>query len=169
MIGTTIYSGYVNAAKPNRQIHYMFVQANVSDPSTAPLTLWLNGGPGCSSLIGMIQEIGPYIVGNSYKLGDQLTKNEYGWHKVSNLLFLESPATVGFSSDKDKKYPWTDEETAGDAFAALKDFIFNKAPEFADRPLFVILRLCRSQVRAMPENTYQILPISFSTTTEKLA
>jgi carboxypeptidase C (cathepsin A) len=44
------------------------------------------------------------------------------------LLFLESPATVGFSSDKDKQYGWTDEETALDAITALKDFIFNKAP-----------------------------------------
>jgi carboxypeptidase C (cathepsin A) len=54
MINATIYSGYLNTKTPNRQIHYLFVQANVSDPSTAPLTLWLNGGPGCSSLIGMI-------------------------------------------------------------------------------------------------------------------
>lgn len=128
MLNVSIYSGYLNAAKPNRQIHYVFVQANVTDPTKAPLTLWLNGGPGCSSLIGMLQEIGPYIVGNTYKLGDMLTKNEYSWHKVSNLLFLESPATVGFSSDKDKKYPWTDLETAQDAFAALKDFLFVKAP-----------------------------------------
>lgn len=128
MSNVTIYSGYLNANKPGRQIHYMFVQAGVEDANAAPLTLWLNGGPGCSSLIGMIQEIGPYLVGNSYKLGDLLNKNEYSWHKISNLLFLESPATVGFSSDKDKSYPWTDEETAEDAFAALKDFIFVKAP-----------------------------------------
>lgn len=166
MIGTTIYSGYLNAAKPGRQIHYMFVQANVSDPSTAPLTLWLNGGPGCSSLIGMLQEIGPYIVGNSYKQGDLLTKNEYGWHKVSNLLFLESPATVGFSSDKDKQYAWTDEETAMDAFTALKDFLFNKAAEFSNRSLFVILPSCRSLVRATPENTCQTSPTSSLTTTQ---
>ncbi len=76
-------------------------------------------------------------MGNSYKLGDMLTKNDYSWHKISNLLFLESPATVGFSSDKDKSYPWTDAETAQDAFAALKNFIFVKAPEFANRTLIV--------------------------------
>lgn len=111
MSNVTIYSGYLNANRPNRQIHYMFVQAE-ANADTAPLTLWLNGGPGCSSLIGLLQEIGPYIVGNSYKLGDMLNKNEYSWHKISNLLFLESPATVGFSSDKDKSYPWTDKETA---------------------------------------------------------
>jgi hypothetical protein len=44
---------------------------------------------------------------------------------------------VGFSSDNDLNYPWTDMETARDAFSAIKDFIFNKAPEFSSRPLFV--------------------------------
>jgi len=67
-------------------------------------------------------------VGNSYKMGDMLTKNEFSWNKAANLLFLETPATVGFSSDKDQQYRWTDLEAAQDAFAAIKDFLFTKAP-----------------------------------------
>jgi serine carboxypeptidase-like clade 2 len=88
MIGAVIYSGYLQTTVSGRQIHYVFVQANVTDPSKVPLAVWLNGGPGCSSLIGMVQEIGPFLVGNDYKLGDLLTKNEYSWAKVANLLFL---------------------------------------------------------------------------------
>ena len=109
MIGTTLYSGYLDTATSGRRIHYVFVQANVTDPNAAPLTVWLNGGPGCSSLIGLIQEIGPYLVGNKYGLGDMLTKNPYSWDKVSNLLFLESPAIVGFSTDTNATYKWTDQ------------------------------------------------------------
>jgi carboxypeptidase C (cathepsin A) len=88
MIGAIVYSGYLATTIPNRQIHYVFIQANVSEPNIAPLTVWLNGGPGCSSLIGMVQEIGPFLVGNNYNLGEQLIRNEYSWNKVSNLLFL---------------------------------------------------------------------------------
>ena len=62
MIGTTIYSGYLDAAKPGRQIHYMFVQANVSDPNAAPLTIWLNGGPGSSSQLGNFMQLGPHFI-----------------------------------------------------------------------------------------------------------
>lgn len=46
----------------------------------------------------MLTEVGPYTIDNDYKLGDQLTKNEYGWNKAANMLFLESPAIVGFST-----------------------------------------------------------------------
>ena len=53
--------------------------------------------------------MGPYIIGNDYKLGDILTKNEYGWSNAANVLFLESPSIVGFSSETDPRYHWTDE------------------------------------------------------------
>lgn len=88
MLEAVIYSGFLDTSIPTRKMHYVYVQANVSDPSTAPLTVWLNGGPGCSSLIGMLQEIGPYTIDNSYKQGDILTKNDYAWTKISNVLFL---------------------------------------------------------------------------------
>lgn len=100
MINETVYSGYLDTHIAGRKIHYVFVAAR-NTPDTAPLTIWFNGGPGCSSLIGMLQEIGPYLVGNQYKQGDLLTRNPYSWNQVSNLLFLESPAIVGFSTDKD--------------------------------------------------------------------
>jgi hypothetical protein len=44
------------------------------------------------------------------------------------MLFLESPSIVGFSSETDPHYHWTDEETARDLLFAISDFIFDKAP-----------------------------------------
>ena len=56
--------------------------------------LWLNGGPGCSSLLGWITENGPAIFKGS---DDTLSMNEYSWNKLANIVYLESPGNVGFS------------------------------------------------------------------------
>lgn len=127
MINETVYSGYLNTSVSGRRIHYVFIAAR-NQPEKAPLTIWFNGGPGCSSLIGMLQEIGPYLVGNTYNQGDMLTKNPYSWNEVSNLLFLESPAIVGFSTDKDYEFHYTDDSTANDAFSAIKYFFSSVGP-----------------------------------------
>jgi carboxypeptidase C (cathepsin A) len=56
--------------------------------------LWLNGGPGCSSLIGMSYENGPF----KFKPNStEMIANPHSWNRKANLLYIESPAGVGFS------------------------------------------------------------------------
>ena len=76
--------------------------------------------------MGMLSEVGPYIIGNDYQQGDLLKKNDYGWSNAANMLFLESPSIVGFSTETDPHYQWTDEETARDLLFAIADFVFEK-------------------------------------------
>ncbi|KIH51016.1 hypothetical protein ANCDUO_18901, partial [Ancylostoma duodenale] len=53
-----------------------------SDPSTDPLILWLNGGPGCSSLTGLFEELGPFKVRD---YGATVYSNDYSWNLVDFL------------------------------------------------------------------------------------
>lgn len=82
-----------------------------------------------SSIPGYLQEIGPYFLeeGIHYKKGDTLEENPYSWDKLSHLLFIESPAGVGFSINTDPSFKYNDPTTVIDNFDALLDF-FVKYP-----------------------------------------
>eukprot|EP00253_Pinus_taeda_P001168 PITA_01168 len=89
------YAGYITVdERHGRALFYWFFEAE-DQPSEKPLVLWLNGGPGCSSIgYGAAQELGPFLVKTN---GTGLSLNRYSWNREANLLFLESPVGVGFS------------------------------------------------------------------------
>ncbi|KAM0834473.1 hypothetical protein ACQ4PT_063581 [Festuca glaucescens] len=72
------YGGYVTVGEENgRALFYYFVEAP-SGAAEKPLVLWLNGGPGCSSLgYGAMQELGPFRVSQDNKT---LTRNLNAWN-----------------------------------------------------------------------------------------
>lgn len=129
-----IYSGYLKTANTNRKLHYVFVESQ-RDPLNDPLVLWLNGGPGCSSLLGFIQEHGPVIIPD---YTSEFQVNQFAWNMKANMIYLESPAGVGFSyndnGDSDMKY--TDEIVANDNRIALLDF-FAKFPEYQKNSFYI--------------------------------
>lgn len=51
--GVNSYSGYIDLDE-NHHTFFWFFEAR-KNPETAPVTLWLNGGPGSDSLIGLFQ------------------------------------------------------------------------------------------------------------------
>ncbi|KAF2772730.1 secreted carboxypeptidase-like protein [Teratosphaeria nubilosa] len=66
------------------------------DPANAPLAIWLNGGPGGSSLMGALSENGPCFVGND---SNSTYLNPWSWNNEVNLLYIDQPNQVGFSYD----------------------------------------------------------------------
>ncbi|XP_028409969.1 lysosomal protective protein-like [Dendronephthya gigantea] len=125
------YSGYLKA-QGTKKFHYWFVESQ-NNPKSDPVVLWLNGGPGCSSLDGFLSEHGPFLVNSD---GKTLHYNPYSWNKVANMLYLESPAGVGFSYSDDKNYTTDDDTVSMDNYVALLAF-FVKFPQFKNNPFFV--------------------------------
>ena len=54
-LGLKYYAGYLKTSSPLRKLHYVFIQSYKGDQNTLPVTMWMNGGPGCASKIGLIQ------------------------------------------------------------------------------------------------------------------
>lgn len=127
------YSGYLSAGG-NKRLHYWFVESQLN-PRNDPVVLWLNGGPGCSSLLGYLEELGPFHVN---KVNPRvLYENPYSWNKFANVLFLESPAGVGFSYiEGSKNYTTNDDETALGNHAAVLEF-FAKFPELKKNKFYI--------------------------------
>uniref|UniRef100_A0ACD5UTI3 Uncharacterized protein n=1 Tax=Avena sativa TaxID=4498 RepID=A0ACD5UTI3_AVESA len=135
-VGFKHYAGYVDVGTTgDRALFYWFFEAE-KEPEKKPLLLWLNGGPGCSSVAyGAAQELGPFLV-RGY--GEKLTRNPYAWNKAVNLLFLESPVGVGFSytnKTSDLKL-LGDGVTAQDSYTFLLNWL-HKFPEFKTRDFYI--------------------------------
>ena len=127
-----IYSGYLNTDIVENKLFYIFTPSQNS-PSTDPLILWLNGGPGCSSLTGFLDEIGPFT---SDLYSGNFTYNPYSWNMNASLLFIEQPAGVGFSITEDKNFTWDDLKSSNGLKIALDDF-FSNFSEYLNNKFYI--------------------------------
>ncbi|KAL3513810.1 hypothetical protein ACH5RR_026527 [Cinchona calisaya] len=134
-VGFKQYAGYIDVdVKAGRSLFYYFVEAE-KDPNQKPLALWLNGGPGCSSMGGgAFTEVGPFFPRGD---GRGLRRNKMSWNRASNPLFVESPAGVGWSySNTSSDYNTDDVSTAQDMHTFMVEW-FKKFPSFRSRDLFL--------------------------------
>ncbi|XP_026408231.1 serine carboxypeptidase-like 34 [Papaver somniferum] len=130
------YAGYVTVDEGHgKALFYWFFEA-FEKPKEKPLVLWLNGGPGCSSIgYGEAEELGPFL---TQKGKPELKFNDYSWNKEANLLFLESPVGVGFSYTNTS----ADIKTLGDSVTAKDSYTFllkwfERFPHFKSHDFFL--------------------------------
>lgn len=66
------------------------------DPANAPLAIWFNGGPGSSSMIGLLTENGPCNINFD---SNSTSLNPWSWNNEVNMLYIDQPVQVGLSYD----------------------------------------------------------------------
>ncbi|XP_047950431.1 serine carboxypeptidase II-2-like isoform X2 [Salvia hispanica] len=130
------YAGYITVNEESgRELFYWFFEAE-EDPSSKPVVLWLNGGPGCSSIAyGLAEEIGPLHI---EKDGKTLYLNHYSWNKVANILFVDSPVGVGFSYSNTSSDLLSngDKRTAADNLKFIEKWL-ERFPQYKGRDLYL--------------------------------
>ncbi|KAL7002424.1 Serine carboxypeptidase-like 34, variant 2 [Sarracenia purpurea var. burkii] len=130
------FAGYVTVNETHgRALFYWFFEAT-REPEAKPLLLWLNGGPGCSSIgYGEAEELGPFF---PQKDKVDLKFNKYTWNKEANLLFVESPVGVGFSYTNTSSdiQQLGDTITAKDSYTFLVNW-FGRFPQFKSHDFYI--------------------------------
>ncbi|KAI8391457.1 Alpha/Beta hydrolase protein [Radiomyces spectabilis] len=122
-------SGYADIGS-GKHLFFWFFEAR-RKAATAPTILWLNGGPGCSSLTGLFMELGPCRVTGG---GNDTVINPHSWNEYANIIFLDQPASVGYSFGTENVD--NSVAVANDVFAFLQQF-FGDFPEYARRDFHI--------------------------------
>ncbi|KAJ7723704.1 serine carboxypeptidase [Mycena olivaceomarginata] len=109
------YTGYIDIEA--RHIFFYFFESR-NDPDTDDVIFWTNGGPGCSSSLGLFMELGPCRVSDA----NGTTFHPESWNTNANIFFVDQPIGVGFSYADYGETVGTTEEGANDIAAFI--FVF---------------------------------------------
>ncbi|XP_010926697.1 serine carboxypeptidase-like 50 [Elaeis guineensis] len=133
-------SGYlpINATTCNSSaaLFYAYYEAQhpLSPLTHTPLLIWLQGGPGCSSMLGNLFELGPWLVATDKPT---LSSNPAAWNRRFGLLFIDSPLGTGFSTAANPDDIPRDQPTiAKHLWGALQSFLSSNS-SFKTRPLYL--------------------------------
>ncbi|KAJ7933813.1 alpha/beta-hydrolase [Mycena leptocephala] len=100
--------------------------------SNEPWIIWLNGGPGSSSMLGMMTENGPLLVTGNYSV----VENPWSWNKLADTFWVDQPVGTGYStSDPDANA--ANEDEVGKDFVGFLSNLVKIFPTLTTRPLYL--------------------------------
>ncbi|KAF4994304.1 hypothetical protein FGRMN_5889 [Fusarium graminum] len=126
------YTGWLDVG--NQHLFFWYFESKKA-PAKDPLVLWLTGGPGGSSMLGLLQELGPCLINEH---GNGTVHNPYGWNENANYIFVDQPAGVGFSYlDEGEPIPSNSFVAAESMHKFLQIFVSKVFPDLSDRPFHI--------------------------------
>lgn len=99
----TFYSGYFPVDVDEQDMFYILFESRRNETRDEdPLIIWLRGEPGCSTTATLFENNSPYVFGKNETTGSpMLVNNPNSWNNFTNVLYLDSPVSTGFSFYKD--------------------------------------------------------------------
>ncbi|XP_045461511.1 venom serine carboxypeptidase-like [Harmonia axyridis] len=128
-LNTKSYSGFftVNHTYNKNLFGWFFPSEDQDDP----VMLWLQGGPGLTSMFGIFAEMGPFEIDN-----DALTLRDTAWTKSHSILYIDNPVGTGYSFTQEQGLAHDETQVAGELYEALRQF-FLLFPEIRQNDFFV--------------------------------
>ncbi|KAI5640691.1 serine carboxypeptidase domain-containing protein [Phthorimaea operculella] len=133
-LGVESYTGFFTVNETyDSNLFFWYFPAEDKPVNETPWIIWLQGGPGASSMTGLFDEIGPFKVTPDH----QLVRNTYSWLQNHSLVFIDNPVGTGFSYTASKDGYVTDMDTYGaHLYSALQQFL-QVFPELRAAPLYI--------------------------------
>lgn len=133
LVNATVQDSYAGrlpiASNDTRSLFFWYWPSSARSSKT--LTIWLNGGPGCSSLTGFLTELGTF----TFRPGtDAPSVNEFAWSTVSDMLYIDQPVSVGFSSGESDV---EDEIGVANQFYGFLQQFYKVFPELLHKKLYI--------------------------------
>jgi len=129
---TEDYDAGLIELEPGDEMFYWLVRSR-KDPENDPLVLWLNGGPGCASELGLFYENGPWTINDDLSL----ETNEHSWNEIANMIYVDQPLGTGFSKTNKPDHIARNEKMVADTFFVFLEKFVEKFPEFQGRPFYI--------------------------------
>ncbi|CAE8623297.1 unnamed protein product [Polarella glacialis] len=146
---TAHFSGFVEV-EPSSGTHlFYYLVESQSSPKDDPLLWWMNGGPGASSLVGLLAANGPLLLNEA----GRFMNNPYAWNRQANILYVEFGPGVGYSfcansskttgvaclQERGDCSPCSasDSSVARQSVAAIETLLTEVFPDMAGKPLYL--------------------------------
>eukprot|EP01132_Coremiostelium_polycephalum_P005188 gene5188-6458_t len=127
------FSGFFNVNSTyDSNLFYWFFEAQNGDKN-APILLWLQGGPGGTSLFGLFVENGPYSILDDLSM---VPKN-VTWNANYAMLYVDNPVGTGFSyTGSIDGFATNQDEIATNLYNLLQQF-FQVYPEYRNNDFYI--------------------------------
>merc|ERR1719502_2181708 len=127
-----MHSGYFHLEQDKGRNTFFWYSSALDGNASAPVLLWLQGGPGASSLFGLFTEIGPFGIEKG-----AAKSRKVNWNENYHLLFFDNPVGTGFSyTDTEEGYVSTHEQAGEDLRNAISQF-FQLFPDLRANDFYV--------------------------------
>jgi len=130
------YAGYATASlagKTAQLFYWFFAARDTSLGANTPLVIWLNGGPGASSTLGLFLENGPL----HFSPDGSVESNPYGWNERAHIIYWDQPVGTGYSRVEDGPAYVTNETELSQVFYEALQSFYELHPEYRKCPVYV--------------------------------
>ncbi|XP_014372276.2 venom serine carboxypeptidase [Papilio machaon] len=127
------YAGFFTVDKKyDSNQFFWYFPAMIPNNKNAPVIVWLQGGPGASSLYGLFTENGPLRVRD-----EKFERRKYNWALSHHVIYIDNPVGTGFSFTKDPKGYCNNETQVGEQLYSTITQFFQLFPELQENKFFI--------------------------------